>query len=78
MTFSTASLQKIRDAADCDVIDNEEFAPALKEVRRLLENDQFPRFRRSEVYLDYLEKLLPRGHAERWQHSFDAMLGNHV
>ncbi|ETN75298.1 regulator of G protein signaling domain protein [Necator americanus] len=49
-----------------------------KYVKRLLENDQFPRFRRSEIYLNYLEELLPRSYAERWATSFEALLGNHV
>lgn len=51
---------------------------AHKEISKLLENDQFPRFRRSAVYLGYIEKLLPRVYAEKWTTSFDALLGNQV
>lgn len=51
---------------------------AYKEISKLLENDQFPRFRRSTIYIEYLEKLLPRAYAERWATSFEAMLGNQV
>ncbi|VDK32131.1 unnamed protein product [Gongylonema pulchrum] len=54
------------------------FALAVKEVNRLLENDQFPRFKRSDVYVDFLEKLLPRAYAEKWTTNFDALLGNQV
>ncbi|KAF7637954.1 hypothetical protein Mgra_00002657 [Meloidogyne graminicola] len=49
-----------------------------KEIYKLLENDQFPRFRRSKLYLEFLEQLLPRSYAERWMTSFDALLGNQV
>ena len=51
---------------------------AHKEIYKLLENDQFPRFRRSELYLDFLEQLLPRSYAEKWATSFDALIGNQV
>ena len=49
-----------------------------QEIYKLLENDQFPRFRRSPLYLGFLEELLPRSYAERWTTSFDALLGNQV
>ncbi|CAK5080482.1 unnamed protein product [Meloidogyne enterolobii] len=51
---------------------------AMSEIYKLLENDQFPRFRRSKLYLEFLEQLLPRSYAERWMTSFDALLGNQV
>ncbi|VDM60408.1 unnamed protein product [Angiostrongylus costaricensis] len=70
--------KKIKDTVESENVDPEEFAPAVKEVKRLLENDQFPRFRRSEIYLNFLEKLLPRAYAERWMTSFEALLGNQV
>ena len=54
------------------------FGLAYREVNGLLERDQFPRFKRSEVYLSYLEKLLPRAYAEKWANSFEALLGNQV
>ncbi|VDL64372.1 unnamed protein product [Nippostrongylus brasiliensis] len=78
INLSSGSMKKIKDAVESDNLDPEEFAPAVKEVKRLLENDQFPRFRRSELYLNFLEKLLPRSYAERWTTSFEALLGNHV
>ncbi|CAI4223146.1 unnamed protein product [Auanema sp. JU1783] len=78
VNLSSGAMKKLRDAAESDVIDPEDFAPAMKEIRRLLENDQFPRFRRSDVYLDFLEQLLPRSYAEKWTTSFEALLGNHV
>lgn len=78
INLSSGAMKKIKDAVESDNVDPEEFAPAVKEVKRLLENDQFPRFRRSEIYLNFLEKLLPRAYAERWTTSFEALLGNHV
>jgi hypothetical protein len=70
--------QKIKEAAASDNPDQAAFDPALKEVRRLLENDQFPRFRRSDLYIGFLEKLLPLAYAQKWTSSFDALLGNQV
>lgn len=70
--------QQIKSAATSDDPDPAAFNLAVKEVKRLLENDQFPRFKRSEVYINYLEKLLPRSHAERWATNFEALLGNQV
>uniref|UniRef100_A0A0K0DR20 RGS domain-containing protein n=1 Tax=Angiostrongylus cantonensis TaxID=6313 RepID=A0A0K0DR20_ANGCA len=78
INLSSVAMKKIKDAVESENVDPEEFAPAVKEVKRLLENDQFPRFRRSEIYLNFLEKLLPRAYAERWMTSFEALLGNHV
>ncbi|CAD6192556.1 unnamed protein product [Caenorhabditis auriculariae] len=78
INLSSAAMKKMRDTAESDNPDPEEFGPAIKEVKRLLENDQFPRFRRSEIYLEFLEKLLPRSYAEKWATSFEALLGNHV
>ncbi|KJH46739.1 regulator of G protein signaling domain protein [Dictyocaulus viviparus] len=78
INLSSTAMKKMRDTVESENVDPEEFAPAVKEVKRLLENDQFPRFRRSEIYLNYLERLLPRSYAERWMTSFEALLGNHV
>ncbi|GMR38875.1 hypothetical protein PMAYCL1PPCAC_09070 [Pristionchus mayeri] len=78
INLSMPSMAKIRNSANSDDIDIEDWAPAIKEVRRLLENDQFPRFKRSETYLGFLELILPRSYAEKWQTSFEALLGNHV
>ncbi|PAV63039.1 hypothetical protein WR25_09078 [Diploscapter pachys] len=78
INLSSGAMKKIREAAESENFDPEDFNPAIKEVRRLLENDQFPRFRRSEIYLDFLEQLLPRAYAEKWATSFEALLGNHV
>ncbi|CCD66106.1 Regulator of G-protein signaling rgs-3 [Caenorhabditis elegans] len=78
INLSSSSMKSLRNAVASETLDMEEFAPAIKEVRRLLENDQFPRFRRSELYLEYLEELLPRSYAEKWAQSFEGLLGNHV
>ncbi|CAI2345113.1 unnamed protein product [Caenorhabditis sp. 36 PRJEB53466] len=78
INLSSSSMRSLRNAVASDPLDMEEFAPAIKEVKRLLENDQFPRFRRSELYLGYLEELLPRSYAEKWASSFESLLGNHV
>ncbi|KAF8363616.1 rgs-3 [Pristionchus pacificus] len=78
INLSAPSMASIRRSAQSDDIDMEDWAPAIKEVRRLLENDQFPRFRRSDVYLDFLELILPRSYAEKWATSFEALLGNAV
>lgn len=78
INLSSASMKSLRNAVANDCVDMEEFNPAIKEVKRLLENDQFPRFRRSEVYLEYLQELLPRSYAEKWAQSFESLLGNHV
>jgi hypothetical protein len=71
-------LQKLKDAAQATNPDRKALEQAYKEISKLLENDQFPRFRRSTIYIEYLEKLLPRAYAERWAQSFEAMLGNQV
>ncbi|GMS86792.1 hypothetical protein PENTCL1PPCAC_8967, partial [Pristionchus entomophagus] len=78
INLSAPSMAAIRRSAQSDDIDMEDWAPAIKEVRRLLENDQFPRFRRSEIYLEYLELILPRSYADKWATSFEALLGNAV
>ncbi|EFP07497.1 CRE-RGS-3 protein [Caenorhabditis remanei] len=78
INLSSSSMKSLRNAVASETLDMEEFAPAIKEVKRLLENDQFPRFRRSELYLQYLEELLPRNYAEKWAQSFESLLGNHV
>ena len=59
-------------------VDKKLIEPAHKEIYKLLENDQLPRFRRSDLYLGFLEKLLPRAYAEKWGTSFEALLGNQV
>jgi hypothetical protein len=71
-------LQKLKAAAEASAPDQKALEQAHKEISKLLENDQFPRFRRSTIYIEYLEKLLPRAYAERWSSSFEAMLGNQV
>uniref|UniRef100_A0A0N4UL20 RGS domain-containing protein n=1 Tax=Dracunculus medinensis TaxID=318479 RepID=A0A0N4UL20_DRAME len=76
--YINISSAQIKSAATSDDPDPAAFNLAVKEVKRLLENDQFPRFKRSEVYINYLEKLLPRSHAERWATNFEALLGNQI
>ncbi|EYC20128.1 hypothetical protein Aduo_004023 [Ancylostoma duodenale] len=78
INLSSGAMKSMKDAVESENVDADGFAAAVKEVKRLLENDQFPRFRRSEIYLNYLEELLPRSYAERWATSFEALLGNHV
>ncbi|CAB3404857.1 unnamed protein product [Caenorhabditis bovis] len=78
INLSSNAMKRMKDTIESDSPDLEEFAPAVKEVKRLLENDQFPRFRRSDIYLEFLEELLPRSYAEKWATSFEALLGNHV
>lgn len=78
VNLSSMAMQKIKEAASADDPNPSAFALAVKEVNRLLENDQFPRFKRSEIYVDFLEKLLPRSYAERWTTSFEALLGNQI
>uniref|UniRef100_A0A1I8C130 RGS domain-containing protein n=1 Tax=Meloidogyne hapla TaxID=6305 RepID=A0A1I8C130_MELHA len=71
-------MTKLREATKSEVPDPKALECAHKEIYKLLENDQFPRFRRSKLYLEFLEQLLPRSYAERWMTSFDALLGNQV
>ncbi|UMM18610.1 hypothetical protein L5515_014593 [Caenorhabditis briggsae] len=78
INLSSGSMKALRNAINTETLDPEEMGPAIKEVKRLLENDQFPRFRRSELYLQYLEELLPRSYAEKWAQSFEGLLNNHV
>ncbi|KHN84115.1 Regulator of G-protein signaling rgs-3, partial [Toxocara canis] len=78
INISSVAMQKIKATASSEDPDPGAFALAAKEVMRLLENDQFPRFKRSEVYVNYLEKLLPRAYAEKWTTSFEALLGNQI
>lgn len=68
----------MRTAATAENPDSKALELAHKEISKLLENDQFPRFRRSQIYLGFIEKLLPRVYAEKWATSFDALLGNQV
>ncbi|GMT34987.1 hypothetical protein PFISCL1PPCAC_26284, partial [Pristionchus fissidentatus] len=78
VNLSAPSLAAILKSAKSGDIDMEDWAPAIKEVRLLLENDQFPRFRRSETYLTFLELILPREDAEIWSSNFDKLLANAV
>lgn len=78
INLSSVAMKRMKDSIESETPDPVEFQPAIKEVNRLLENDQFPRFRRSEIYLNFLEKLLPRAYAEKWANSFEGLLGNHV
>ena len=71
-------MSKLREASKAEHPDIKCLELAHKEIGKLLENDQFPRFRRSKIYLGFLEKLLPRSYAEKWTTSFDALLGNQV
>ncbi|VDN02350.1 unnamed protein product [Thelazia callipaeda] len=78
VNLSSVAMQKIKETAKTDDPDPAAFALAVKEVNRLLENDQFPRFKRSEIYVNFLEKLLPRISAEKWTTSFEALVGNQI
>ncbi|KAI6189325.1 Regulator of G-protein signaling rgs-3 [Aphelenchoides fujianensis] len=78
VNLSSTAMARLRAAAEADQPDHKALELAHKEISKLLENDQFPRFRRSGIYIEYLEKLLPRAYAERWATSFEAMLGNQV
>nr|CAD2187571.1 unnamed protein product [Meloidogyne enterolobii] len=78
INLSSVAMSKLREATKSEVPDPKALECAHKEIYKLLENDQFPRFRRSKLYLEFLEQLLPRSYAERWMTSFDALLGNQV
>ncbi|KAI6196331.1 hypothetical protein M3Y94_01096400 [Aphelenchoides besseyi] len=78
INLSSGAMARLREAAQAENPDHKALEIAHKEISKLLENDQFPRFRRSGIYIEYLEKLLPRAYAERWATSFEAMLGNQV
>ncbi|KAI6171761.1 Peptidase M23 domain-containing protein [Aphelenchoides besseyi] len=78
INLSSGAMARLREAAQAENPDHKALDVAHKEISKLLENDQFPRFRRSGIYIEYLEKLLPRAYAERWATSFEAMLGNQV
>ncbi|KAI1710080.1 regulator of G protein signaling domain-containing protein [Ditylenchus destructor] len=78
INLSSVAMAKLKEASKCDNPDGKCLDLAHKEISKLLENDQFPRFRRSTIYLGFLEKLLPRSYAEKWTTSFDALLGNQV
>uniref|UniRef100_A0AAF5PXV2 RGS domain-containing protein n=1 Tax=Wuchereria bancrofti TaxID=6293 RepID=A0AAF5PXV2_WUCBA len=78
VNLSSVALQKIKETAAEDDPNPTAFLPAVKEVNRLLENDQFPRFKRSDVYINFLEKVMPRSYADKWATSFEALVGNQV
>ncbi|CEF60013.1 Regulator of G protein signalling domain and Regulator of G protein signalling superfamily domain and Regulator of G-protein signalling, domain 1-containing protein [Strongyloides ratti] len=78
INVSSKALQLIKKEITKDDPDITCFDLADKEVSKLLENDQFPRFRRSSLYLDFLERLLPKAYALKWSSSFEALLGNQV
>uniref|UniRef100_A0A0N5BQ62 RGS domain-containing protein n=1 Tax=Strongyloides papillosus TaxID=174720 RepID=A0A0N5BQ62_STREA len=78
VNVSSKALQLIKKEIVKDDPDVNCFELADKEVSKLLENDQFPRFRRSTLYLEFLEQLLPKAYALKWSSSFEALLGNQV
>lgn len=71
-------LQKLKQAVDGAYDETRALDQAHKEIYKHLENDQFPRFRRSTIYFGFLEKLLPRSYAEKWKTDFKALLDNQV
>ncbi|VDM96096.1 unnamed protein product, partial [Onchocerca ochengi] len=73
VNLSSVALQKIKETAAQDDPDPAAFLLAVKEVNRLLESDQFPRFKRSDVYINFLEKVMPRAYADKWATSFEAL-----
>ncbi|KAE9551656.1 hypothetical protein FO519_005126 [Halicephalobus sp. NKZ332] len=78
INISSSARAKLVEISSGSNVDKKNLEPAHKEVYKLLENDQFPRFRRSELYLEYLEDLLPKTYAEKWSTSFEALIGNQV
>uniref|UniRef100_A0AC35G1A4 RGS domain-containing protein n=1 Tax=Panagrolaimus sp. PS1159 TaxID=55785 RepID=A0AC35G1A4_9BILA len=78
VNVSAPARAKLMEIAKGTNVDKKLVEPASKEIYKLLENDQLPRFRRSELYLGFLEKLLPRSYAEKWKLNFEALLGNQV
>ncbi|TMS35900.1 hypothetical protein L596_003192 [Steinernema carpocapsae] len=78
INISSVAMKAIQQQEGKADPDSKCFDQGSKEVTKLLENDQFPRFRRSDVYLKYLEALLPRSYAERWETNFQALLGNQI
>uniref|UniRef100_A0A914Y0V7 RGS domain-containing protein n=1 Tax=Panagrolaimus superbus TaxID=310955 RepID=A0A914Y0V7_9BILA len=78
VNVSAPARAKLMEVAKGTKVDKKMIEPASKEIYKLLENDQLPRFRRSELYLGFLEKLLPRSYAEKWKLNFEALLGNQV
>uniref|UniRef100_A0A914BVR4 RGS domain-containing protein n=1 Tax=Acrobeloides nanus TaxID=290746 RepID=A0A914BVR4_9BILA len=78
INLSSNAMKGLNDAVNSDKPDKKCLDVAYKEIMKLLENDQFPRFRRSALYIGFLEKLLPRAYAEAWANSFDALIGNTV
>ncbi|KAH7694422.1 Protein RGS-3 c, partial [Aphelenchoides avenae] len=69
---------KLKQAVDGAYDETRALDQAHKEIYKHLENDQFPRFRRSTIYFGFLEKLLPRSYAEKWKTDFKALLDNQV
>ncbi|CAD5213960.1 unnamed protein product [Bursaphelenchus xylophilus] len=78
INLSSKAMAMLKEAAEAEHPNPKALEVAHKEISKLLENDQFPRFRRSAIYIEYLEQLLPKSYAERWSHSFEALLGNQV
>ncbi|MFH4978948.1 hypothetical protein AB6A40_005657 [Gnathostoma spinigerum] len=78
INISSVAMQQIKETVSSDNPDPAAFSLGIKEVKRILENDQFPRFKRSDIYVSFLEKLLPRAYAEKWATSFEALLGNQI
>ncbi|GMT06442.1 hypothetical protein PENTCL1PPCAC_28616, partial [Pristionchus entomophagus] len=67
-----------RSANSTHAIDMADWEPAIKEIRRLLENDQLPRFRHSEMYIQFLELVLPHSIAVHWSFSMEKLLADKV
>ncbi|VDK73509.1 unnamed protein product [Litomosoides sigmodontis] len=76
VNLSSAALQKIKETAAKDDPDPAAFLLAVKEINRMLESDQFPRFKRSDTYIKFLESVMPRAYADKWTSSFEALVGN--
>ncbi|KAL3101126.1 hypothetical protein niasHS_001586 [Heterodera schachtii] len=60
VNLSSAAMGKLREATKAQMPDFKSVELANKEIYMLLENDQLPRFRRSELYQKVLKKLMPQ------------------
>ncbi|KAI3412070.1 hypothetical protein GPALN_002115 [Globodera pallida] len=58
VNLSCAAMGKLREATTAKMPDFKGLEVAKKEIYTLLENDQLPRFRRSELYQGFLKKIL--------------------
>uniref|UniRef100_A0A183VA95 Regulator of G-protein signaling rgs-3 n=2 Tax=Toxocara canis TaxID=6265 RepID=A0A183VA95_TOXCA len=78
LNIGAKALKKVKEAIQASDPDSSIFDQAVKEVEQMLENDQFPRFKRSNLYMHYLEQLTSHSIALTWKNGINQLLCHQV